>query len=408
MAELKMVLDSHFKHLKIDKKFGRELEKFVAKYLNSDREYLEFYGGNLLGVHIVRFKETATNDFLERVLGLDTYKLNKDLDDVETVVKINSVTSDLLNISVVYLLHRFKNSDLSDKDKYKAMYSIANLFFYRSIAAYISSWFTFPADPKVVKVAYSNMNRNSLIKKLGNWGLVVKYRSEDLISDKGIHADTIKNWDNEKYAYVISDSKDRIKSIIKNYYSEIIKARDSGSAINTSSSVVMDLEGDMNVADRFNSVENTVRILRNKLNHENGLIRDDYVYLIWSINKNSSPSTIRNVLSWVNENYISGKETKLIENFMELIPSYTKYLIDNRIEGNKNDIAFLLQELKALYLSSRSRDKDLDTIRKISDKIVKKAINKKVNKSLFLATRNSLILYFSFISMMSERGLSDK
>ena len=111
MATLKSVFDKHFEHLTYDATLAKRIYNFQLDYLNSSKEYLEFYSGNMLGVHRVRFKPSDFDKFMYEVLEVDAEQLDKDLDHVPSVMKINSVTSDILNLSVVYLMHMFMNSN---------------------------------------------------------------------------------------------------------------------------------------------------------------------------------------------------------------------------------------------------------------------------------------------------------
>lgn len=396
MKTLVEVFDVHFNHLKYDKKLANTIYKFQLDYLNSNREYLDFYSSNMLGVHRVRFKVSDYNRFMYEVLEVDTDQLNKDLDDVPSVMKINSVTSDLLNLSCVYLLHKFSNSNLlTETDRQRVSYDIASLFFMRCFAALISDYFTYPAEERIVKLAYSNLSGNSLIKKQGNWFKVVDYRAKALIDKKGIHYKTIKYLLEDKVAYVISDSKDRVKDTIKNYYREIVKVRDSGDTIGTISSTAVDMEGVMGLVDRINQVETKSINIKDSIANSN-LINSDYIYLIVAINSNTNSKSLRDILQWITDNYM--KEQNTIDELIESIARYTHYLLKNKVRNSSNkDIGKLLTELKGLYVSNKVQDVELDKVRDMCDNIIMKAKKKQINKGLALATRTALILYISLL-----------
>jgi hypothetical protein len=398
MATLKSVMDKHFSHIKYDKAFAKSIYQFQVNYLNSSSEYLDFYSSNLLGVHRVRFKASDTDRFIYDVLGVDGDQLDRDLDHVPSVKKINSVTSDILNISCVYLIHMFMHSnDLNEHDRQKACYDIATIFFMRAFAALISSYFTYPADERIVKVAYSNLSGNSLIKKLGNWFKVADYRSKSMLDKHGIHYRTLNGFLEEKVDYVISDNKDRIKDTIKNYYREIVKVRDSGDMIGGVNSLAMNAEGEIGLVDKINSIANSTMVIKTLITNNN-FIKEDLLYLIWSVNKNTTIKSIREILVWVNENYITDTNNKLINSLLEDITKYTYYLVNNKVRKSKrSDVSALLIELKNLYLSTRNEDRDLIGIRDITGEVINKAKKKNIGKSLFLATRTAVILYISML-----------
>ncbi len=399
MATLKSVFDKHFSHLTYDAAFAKKIYHFQVEYLNSNKEYLEFYSGNMLGVYRVRFKPSDFDKFMYEVLEVDAEELDKDLDHVPSVMKINSVTSDLLNLSTVYLIHMFMNSNkLTEKERARACYDIASIFFLRSFAALISDYFRYPAEERIVKIAYGNLSGNNLIKKLGNWFKVVDYRSNALLAKDGIHYKTIKYLLEDKVHYVISDSKDRIKDIIKNYYREICKVRDSGETMGTLSSLAMNAEGEIGLVDKINRTENTIMAIKTLISNNN-LVRDNLIYLVSTVNVNTTAKSIKEVILWIGDNYITSSHSN-IDKFIEESVKYTHYLLKYKIKNSSSkDISRIMIELKNLYLSTRNEDLDLIKVRELAGNIIKKARPKKMSNSLFLSTRTSVLLYMAILTI---------
>lgn len=396
MRTLAEVFGEHFDHLTFDKALATKLYKFQLDYLNSSRDYLDFYSTNMLGVHRVRFKVSDVRRYMLEVLEVDMDQLNKDLDDVPSVMKINSVTSDIFNLTSIYLIHRFMNSNLlNEKDKHRACYDIASLFFMRCFAALISSYFTYQSEERIVKVAYSNLSGNSLIKKLGNWYKVVDYRVNNLLDKNGIHYKTIKTLLEDRVAYVIGDSRDRIKDIIINYYREIVKVRDAGDTIGVLSSLAANAEGEIALVDRSNRVEQKTIEIVNLIN-TTGFINSNYVYLIANINSNTNVKSLKEVLQWVVDNHMKNHAT--IEKMIGDISRYVNYILSNKIRNSNNkDIGKLLIEIKNIYSSNKIQDVELDRIRDDVDSIIKKARKREMNRSLAIATRSAFILYITLL-----------
>ena len=46
-----------FGHIKFDEALAKGLYNYQVGYVTQNREHMEFFGGNLLGVNIVRFKD---------------------------------------------------------------------------------------------------------------------------------------------------------------------------------------------------------------------------------------------------------------------------------------------------------------------------------------------------------------
>jgi len=396
MRSLAEVFGVHFDHLTFDKALANKLYRFQLDYLNSNRDYLDFYSTNMLGVHRVRFKASDVKRYMMEVLEVDMEQLDKDLNDVPSVVKVNTVTSDVFNLTSIYLIHRFMNSNLlNERDKQRACYDIASLFFMRCFAALISSYFTYQSDERIVKVAYSNLSGNSLIKKLGNWYKVVDYRVNSLLDKKGIHYKTIKGLLEDRVAYVIGDSRDRIKDIIINYYREIVKVRDVGDTIGILSSLAANPEGEISLIDRTNRVEQKAVEIMNLIN-TTGFINTNYVYLIANMNSNTNVRTLKEVLQWIVDNHLKNHAT--IEKLISDISRYVNYILSSKIRNSGNkDIGKLLIEIKNICSSNKIQDNELDKLRDDVDSIIKKARKRDMNKSLAIATRTAFILYISLL-----------
>lgn len=397
MAKLKDILDKYFEDVKFDRDLQRKISAYLVGYISTDREHMEFFGSNLLGVHRLRFNYRHVDEFTLGLMDLDMDNLNKELDGCPTVVRINKASGDTLNIILMYMIYRFNTSKLGAGDIQKATTDLAKIFIIRSFASYITQWFQFPADPKVVKVAYSNLNQNSLIRRYGTWTGVIEYRANALVEKSSPHYRTLTKWDDEKYAYAIVDTKDRVKDLILRYYSNIVKVRDEGGGIHTLNDLVESMEGEMEMAEKSNQIDIAINNMKSMMVDENKLISSDYIRVVHSVNKNTTEKHIRNVLEWMNHAYSDKVVMEKIDKFIEIHARYTSWLINNRYRGNKRDLSKLLMELRNLYLSTRSTDPELLEIRELVQGFVKAANPKALNKTLFNATSNSIILYFVII-----------
>ena len=91
---------------------------------------------------------------------------------------------------------------------------------------------------------------------------------------------------------------------------------------------------------------------------------------------------------------------KDIDEWFQLIIVHSFHLLGEMNMTETRDYPTMLLTLKGLYLSTRSNDKDLTTIRKLGEKIIKGA-NGKINNSLALATRTACILYITLRAIVT-------
>lgn len=403
IVTLKEVFDKHFVKVKFDNRLAKELYKFQIGYVNANTEHIEFFGGNLLGVQVVRFKDSDLNRFFNDVLNVDYLVLSKDLESVSAVNQDFKISSDVFNLTCMYLIYKFLTSNLLDeKMKYRGAYDVSVIFFYRCLAALISYNFKYPADPKIAQKAYANLNQKYLIKKLGTWFKVVDYRATELLSKDSIHLGNFKKF-NDDYAtiYAINDSQGRIRDLIKNYYAEFKRVHTDGEGIGTTSGTYMDVDGEETIKEKTKSVETYVNYIRNTIIDKRSFVNDSLVSVISNINKNTSFRMIKSTLLWMSDEYNS-KHHDTIDNFISVDIVYCFYLIhDNNLTKYLRDYPRLLIELKNLLLSSRSTDADLEVLRDLGSKIIKESSTTKVSNSLLLSTRTSIILYVFLRSLSS-------
>ena len=406
MLTLAEVFDRHFEGVKFDGKLAAAVYKFQIGYINANRDHLQFFGGNLLGVQVIRFKDSDVLRFIEQIFNVDYVTLVQDIRQVTTIDHEFKVSGDIFNLTTMYIIHRFlTNGTLPKTVRETAAYNVSLIFFYRCIAALMSYYFRYPADEKIAQKAYANLSNKFLIKKLGSWVKVMEYRAKDMIDEEGLHRKTLEMFnDDSKVVYVLSDSQGRIRDLVKNYYGEFIKVHENGESIGVSSSLIIDVDGEENFKEKTKSVDAYVTYARQLITDRRGFIRDDLINVVSKINTNSSFRMIKHTIGWMFEAYSKPKEHKLIDEFMGLVIVQAMYMIENNIDRTRRkDYAYVLSQLKNLFLSTRSLDPELERLRDMGEDIVLQANGKNLSDGLKYATRTSIILYIA-LRVLSGKG----
>lgn len=401
---LKQVFDEHFSKTKFDAKLAKALYQYQIGYVNRNQEHLEFFGSNLLGVHVIRFKDSDLAEFYNNVVDVDYHRLTTDIRKVPTIDHNFKVAGDVFNLTMMYVVHRCLTSEaLSEQQKHRAAYDSGLIFFYRCIAAIQSYNFRYPADPKISQMAYANLSNKFLIKKLGSWHKVMDYRSEDLVSKQGLHyKNLVKFEDDEQIVYAISDSQGRIRDLYKNYYAEFARVHSEGSNIGVTSGTWIDAEGEETVKEKTKSTEAYVSYMRQAIVDKQTFVKDDLVSLIVKINSNTSFRMVKHTLVWLCDHYTDSKQFKQIDEFVSTTVVQSLYLIQNHMDvKHLRDYPHILMTLKNLYLSTRTTDPEIEKIRKIGFDLVRKA-NGRVSDSLTLSTRTSVILYLTMRALIGQ------
>lgn len=406
MSTLRELFDQEFAHLKYDNRLAKQLNQFQIDYVNRNHEHLEFFGSNLLGVHVIRFKDSDLNRFFDEILNVDYLALTDKVRRVTTINHSYKVSSDVFNLTCMYLIHKYlSNSTITEDTRHRASYDIALVFFYRCIAALISAWFKYPTDPQIAQQAYANLSQKFLIKKLGSWHRVMDYRTTDLMDRKGLHYKTLYQFkDDYEIVQVINDAQGRIRDLVKNYYSEFMKVHAEGSNISVVSGTMVDAEGEETIREKTKSVESFVSYMRHAVIDKHTFIKDELVSLIVKINVNTSFRMVKHTLSWLSENFNDPKSHKEIDDFITKVIVQSMHYIQHNVDAkHERDFGYILVTLKNLYLSTRTVDKDVEEIRDLGYKLVQRA-NGKLSTSLILSTRTSIILYITLRALIGKTG----
>lgn len=411
MITIKATFDEIFKDIKFDKALIDRLYRFQVWFVNLNQEHLRFFGSNLIGVHTVRWRVTEdTNRFYRDIFGLETQDVSEKTAMITTIEQKFATISDPVNLTIMYVIHRFLSEvKLNEKDRHRGAYDAALIFFYRALAIRQSEYFKkFPADPKIAEAAYAKLSRKFLIRQLGTWGRVVEYRAEALIAqrpsdEQQLHYNTLLTFSNdEKIANAIADSANRIRDLYKNYMVTFYEAIEEGESIHISSSTIVDMEGIEKIRDKIKHVDNSIALVNRLIGDQPSFVRQDLINVISDINTNTSKRMIEKVLIWISAESSQPANFKLIDRFVKMIVVHTFHMLQESGLTKMSDLPYLLVTLKNLYLSTRSTDKDLEEIREMGGKIVTKS-TEKVNKSLALATRTSVILYIALFAIISHR-----
>ncbi len=401
MITISNIFDETFKHIKFNNSLAKKIYYYQFSYINKSKEYMEFFGGNLIGTHIVRFTTQDEIRFFNDVLDIDYIGLLKEKKRISTIDHSRKISSDLFNLVIMYMIHRFLTSPIiNDKDRNRAIYDLALLFFMRCLVILNNDWFKYPADPKIVQAAYGKLSRKYLIKELGSWHKVLDYRAKKLIDKNEIHYKRFKEFkDDLETVYIINDSQGRIRDIMKGYYSEFVITHSEGDNILTTSSTIVDVEGEIVLKDKIGTVETYITYLKGIIVDKDSFIKNDLLNIITNINTNTSNRMLRSVLEWMSDNYNNTKYHTTIDEFIQKVIIHSFHLLNQNNITNMRDYPRILVSLKNLYLSTRSTDKDLEEIRDIGEIIIK-AKDTKPSQSLLMSTRTALILYIIFRSLV--------
>jgi len=406
---IKSIFDDECKALKIDARFARTVHLYHVSFVNKNREHIEFFGGHLLGVQTVRFYASDRSRWFEEVLQAEEGPLGGRLaqlkvydergKEVGTRIDFDKriVSSDTMNLSVVWLLHAiFHSKFISEKVKEEAMVDVLLALQYKFLTSLLFQYFRYPADPAVAEATYASLSGRFLIKQLKNWSEFFRYRAEEIIKpakEGGIHYETIRKFDNDDDIQdMLNDVQGRIRDVMKNIYEVFMQVHRQGTRIYSTSAVV-EHDGAEILRDKTKNLSAYGTYIRSVISDRNSFIREELVDVVGSAMQTMPESLFRKTLEYMSDNY-NHRQSKDIEEVLDKVLVHAfAYLADNRELVSKNtNLAELLSRLRGVYTSSRSTDPELFHLRETAERVVERATANR-NDHVIASVRTGILLY---------------
>lgn len=397
-ALIKEAFEQVLGKLPIDGGLVRSVHRYQADFINKNKEHTEFFGGNLTGVHVVRFLDSDRARWFEDVLdNVDSEELRERLHVIPALIGENGVfhiSGDVMNLSCAWLLHRLhSNNSLSATQRRAAMIDVLLALQFKFLTSLLFHYYRYPADRAVAEATYAQLTNKYSLKVYGSWIGVLKARSEDIISSTSIHYDAIAKMDSDKAVVnMINDIQGRLRDMLKNITRVHMQSHHDGTKI-TSTSSIIEHDGVEILKDSSKSQATYIRYIKSVIGDKNSFIREELLKVVAGVMPSAPPKHVRSVLEYLSKNYLkanSDEVTKLIDD--TLIHSFA-YLAESRSSMRSGvDLPTLLMRLRGVYTSSRSTDPDLLALRQAMEALVRKAIDTKTD-SVVASVRTAALLY---------------
>ena len=391
------IFDEIFKSVKFNKDLAKKIYQFQIGFVNKNEDHMLFFGGNLLGVQVVRFTPTDYNVFYDNVLGVDPDLIIRAIATESTIDTTFKVSSDNFNLTCFYCMHRFLTSDLlADAQKEMAATDVALIYQYKIMASLLSHYFRYPADPDIAQATYASLSGRFLIKRLGNWSEVFSYRANEIIRDDGLHHHILRNFNDDKAIVdAVNDTQGRIRDMVKNITSEFMKVHISGERINVSSSTDITLDGKEIIKDKIHGPDIYNKYILSVMSDEFTFIKEELFSIVVQAMPGISSKLLRTSLQWLSIQS-HGQFKADADLFIKNVLIYTiEYLSKNGdIVKQSRDLMNLTVNIRNLYLASRSSDEELKKIRDLGSKLIKR-ISPTSSESVVNNIRTGMILYIT-------------
>lgn len=390
---IKSVFDGLCQELVVDNHLVSRIAKYKSNFINKNEDHIAFFGGNLLGVEIVRHTRTDRDVFFEDVVGIDENEARDLLLQTPLIESDFARLSDPYNSAALYLIYRLHNSRLPEKVKSQAKLNVFYMLQVKLFTSLLSHWYDKPASVEEAKATYASLSMKFDIKQAGSWDVWFTQRAERFLAPSGIHSRVIDHFaPDNAVTYAVTEPQDRLREVVKKIFQVHLEVRRNGGRIRTTTSTLV-IDGELMVKSNTDSNKRYVTYVQNVMNDPNTFIREEVVTIVLEMVGTVSENLFREMLKWVSAAHRGRTKVPTDELCEELVLHAVEYIATNRVSLRRVDeLALLIGRLKDLYMASRMKDVGLIKARKYAEEIVVKS---RVSKSdaQISSLRTALELY---------------
>ena len=388
------LFDKECAHVQIDERLCKAIEMMQIGFITKNQDHINFFGGNLLGLHRIRFTEHDRMHWFDEIIQMDEQTLRDGIIDLPHIDHTRKVSSDTFNLSCVWLIHKIQQAPLiSAAMKERAMQAVALMLLYRFFTSRYVRHFKYLTDQPTALATYNALSNKYDIKRLGSWQAVLQDRAVQLTKKGGLHWTTITDLaDDKRVVYLLNDTQNRIRAMLKGIYSVFVDVHSKGIKVySNAASVVYD--GEAMFKDRKEGVTRYTRYMDEVMISKESFLKPELQRLVEDLMPTMSPRMLQEVLDWMAVNYSLDRQKK-IHKVMEAIltHAYNQIIQDRMLVSEKVDITSLLVKIRGLYMASRNQEPKLVFIRKELEALSKKVLRTS-NQAALSAVRTGIVLY---------------
>jgi len=391
---IKQVYDELCVDLVADKYLVDRIRKYKSGFINKNEDHIAFFGGNLLGVEIVRHTKMDRDAFFQDVMGLDEHDARQLIIKTPLIDSDWARLSDPYNTAALYLLYRLHNSNkLTIKEKEQAKINVFYMLQVKLFTSLLSHYYDKPASIEEAKATYASLDLKWGIKKAGSWDLWFTQRAEDFLKPNAIHARVVTHYaPDSRVTYAVTEPQDRLREVVKKIFQVHMDIRRNGGRIRTTTATLV-IDGELMLKSNTNDNKRYVTYIQSVMNDPNTFIREEVVTVVREMVGTVSEGLFWELLKWVCTAHSGRTKVKTAELAEELVLHAIDYIQVNRIDVKSVDnLAGLVSKLKDLYGASRMKDQGLIKARAYAEEIVRKAKLSK-SESQIASLRTALELY---------------
>lgn len=386
------------------------LDRYMREF-ESRPGHAETFGSALLGVYKAHFLQKDALELFD-IFGIDYAHFKRVAHSADEVDTTRKVTSEPYNILVIWLVHLFEVSRLSNKSKVISKTCLLKMMQYRFFTSVVNYNFPHGAHEGTMQYTIDNLSNKFAIRNEGSWKKLIESRVEDILDRRGIHFETIELFGpDEKILYAISDIQTRIRKqlvlVIQLYYTN----KEKGLSV-SSVNIVEDINGDKMLRVLESSMDTMIGSVTNSATNLTEFLDYEYIKIAVGLSNDLTEDifikflTKFSILAEVQMKKGDGEKTKGSRNSPIFVgyaillstilqKTYRLCMLDKDVDlGSKVSI---LTKTRNIYRSSRITDKDIIAIKDS----VAYFVNKYSNSKRSMTNSSIRITFIVYIILLS-------
>lgn len=399
MLTIKSVFEDVAKDIVIDAKLIQRIHEFERAFVNRNEDHVAFFGGNLMGVHPMRFRPIDRDNWFNDVIEMDDLRLEDGIQQVKSIAANWRRANDVMNLSCIWLIYAIENSKLPPDLKAQGQRDVLLILQYKFLGSLMAHYYPYPADIAVMQATYAELSRKYALKVAGSWTALLNQRAVDIVNPRSIHRRAINTFaDDKAVIYMVSDIQGRLKEIVKSMTAVFYRVKSEGARIGTEKSVV-DIDGEAIVREKTKKFSSHIRYLHDVIGDKNSFIRQDLVGVIGSAMHTMPPRALIEALEWMSINHRQ-RGAEEVEVLIDecLLHAFELITANKDLLNLRGGVMPLLAKLRSLYMASRMSDPVLLKTKDLADTIVAKSVKSK-NASVLASVRTGIQLYIVLRAM---------
>ena len=378
----------------VDKDKIKNIQQMLHSYVNRNPDHSAFFGGNLLGVQVVKFLNSDVGNWFDQILDCDDGSLQDAIYRCDDINKDFEVSSNAFNMSCMWVCHKIANSGLPKELVRQGLLDTLTYMQIKFITGRLYRLFPYPANKSIAEATYASLTNKYAIKEHGTWMNWLRYRSGEIIASTSRTWKAIQSFEpNYELVIGLNTTQGQIRSMMKFYRRAMETVRVEGGKIVATSSSAVGHDGEEILKDKKNSVQKYLQYLRSITTDKNSFIRQELVMVVCKIIPSAQSKYVISTLEHISVNFYKKDHAEYERVFELLLVHSFDYLSSNKSSIRQpSDLGAMLLRLRGAYTSARSSDPDLIDLRLTVEKLIKPAVDSKT-PAVLSSVRTAIMLY---------------